>query len=384
MEEAIDQCASIVNPPLPGADQVAHMSHAALSDALHVAGASVMSVVLADNEGKPIGALTFERHGADAFDRATLQLAEAVAALTGPTLALHLRANRWVSGRIADSAVEVSVALFGPRRPALKLAVAGFLAALVVLAVSKGEHRVTAKSVIEAKTLRAAVAPFDGYVRTARVRAGDTVRSGEVLAKLDDRDLLLDRLKWRSELDKLQQKQRAALGKHERTDIVVLESEVRQAEAQLALAEDKLSRAHIVAPFDGVIVTGDLSQNLGSPIEKGKTLFEVAPLNAYRVIVEVGERDIRYVESGQRGAVAIAGMPGRPLPIVLTKITPVSVAEEGQNFFRVEAQIDGVGPDLRPGMEGVAKIDIGRRSLVWIWTHAIMDSARLAAWKYLF
>src|SRR5262249_11914229 len=149
------------------------------------------------------------------------------------------------------------------------LAAAAAAVVALALVLAQGEHRVTAKSVLEAEVLRAAVAPFDGFVRDASVRAGDTVRAGDLLAALDDRDLVLDRLKWRAEREKLVQKQREALAKHERTDIVVFESQIRQAEAQLMLAEEKLSRARIVAPFDGVVVTGDLSQTLGSPVEKG-------------------------------------------------------------------------------------------------------------------
>ena len=383
MEEAVDQCAAVVNPPLPPTARAASMAHRALTDVIRVPGAAVMTVVLADDDGKPIGALTFERHGAAPFDNAALQLAEALAALVGPVVALQLRANRLFAGSVVDHVGDTATALVGPRRPALKLSVIAAAALALVLTFVQGEHRVTAKSVLEAELLRAAVAPFDGYVRTAPVRAGDTVRAGDLLAALDDRDLLLDRLKWRAERDKLVQKQRDALAKHERTNIVVLDSQIRQAEAQLTLAEEKLSRSRIVAPFDGIVVTGDLSQTLGSPVEKGKTLFEVAPLNAYRLIVQVDERDVRYVKVGQSGTVAIAGMPGRAVPIAVTKITPVTVAEEGQNSFRVEARLDQLGPDLRPGMEGVAKIEAGRHSLIWIWTHSVVDIVRLAAWKYL-
>ena len=90
------------------------------------------------------------------------------------------------------------------------------------------------------------------------------------MAALDDRDLILDRLKWRAERDKLVQKQREARAKHDRTNLVILDSQIRQAESQLALAEEKLSRARILAPFDGIVVSGDLSQMLGSPVEKRK------------------------------------------------------------------------------------------------------------------
>jgi multidrug resistance efflux pump len=383
MEEAVDQCASVVDPPLSATVRTAQMAHSALSDVIRVPGASVMTVVLSDGEGKVIGALTFERHGAGPFDDAALQWAEAIAALIGPTLALQLRANRPLAGSIVDRVGDAAAALIGPRRPTLKLAAAAAAIVVFVLMVAQGEHRVTAKSVLEAEVLRAAVAPFDGFVRSAGARAGDVVHADDLLAALDDRDLILDRLKWRAEHEKLVQKQREALAKHQRSDIVVLESQIRQAEAQLKLAEEKLSRVRIVAPFDGVVVAGDLSQTLGAPVEKGKTLFEIAPPNAYRLIVQVDERDVRYVVAGQHGTVAIAGMPGRSLPIVLTKITPVSVAEEGQNFFRIEAQLTELVADLRPGMEGVSKIEVGRRSLIWIWTHAVVDILRLAAWKYL-
>jgi multidrug resistance efflux pump len=237
--------------------------------------------------------------------------------------------------------------------------------------------------VLEAEVQRAAVAPFDGFVRAAPARAGDTVRQGDLLAQLDDRDLILDRLKWRAELDKLLQRDREALAKHNRNGLVVLEPQIRQAEAQLALAEEKLVRTRILAPFDGVVVSGDLSQALGSPVEKGKTLFEVAPLNSYRLIVQVDERDVRFVAVGQSGTVALAGRPGEPVPMTLSKITPVTLAEEGRNAFRIEARLSEAGLELRPGMEGVAKINSGRRSIAWIWVHPVIDWLRLAAWKYL-
>jgi RND family efflux transporter MFP subunit len=292
-------------------------------------------------------------------------------------------ASRWVAGRIVDDLGDALAMLLGRGRIAIKLA-AGCLALLaIVLAVADGEHRVTAKSVLEGEVQRAAVAPFEGFIKTAPARAGDTVRAGQVLATLDDKDLVLDRMKWQSEREKLVQKQRESLAKHDRSAVAVLFAQIQEADAQLALAEDKLQRTQVTAPFDGFVVSGDLSQTLGSPVEKGKVLFEVAPLDAFRLIVNVDERDIRYVSTGQIGAVYFAGLPSEPLPIAVTRITPVTQAEDGRNSFRVEARIDKATKSLRPGMEGIAKVDIGPRNVVWIWTHAIVDWLRLALWKYV-
>jgi hypothetical protein len=37
---------------------------------------------------------------------------------------------------------------------------------------------------------------------------------------------------------------------------------------------------------------------------------------------------------------------------------------------------------LRPGMEGVGKIDVGTRKLAWIWAHPLLNWARLAMWRW--
>ena len=97
--------------------------------------------------------------------------------------------------------------------------------------------------------------------------------------------------------------------------------EVAQAEAQLTLVEEKLARTAIRAPFDGIVVTGDLSQMFGSPVERGKLLFEVAPLDAYRVILKVDERDIRDVAAGQRGTIVLSGISAESMPLEVINIS---------------------------------------------------------------
>ena len=149
---------------------------------------------------------------------------------------------------------------------------------------------------------------------------------------------------------------------------------------QLQLFDLQLARTQLVAPFAGVVVSGDLSQRLGSPVERGEVLFEVAPLDEYRVVLEVDERDIPRVEVGDVGSLALAAMPGKALALSVSKVTPVSTVAEGRNLFRVEAQIDEAPAFLRPGMKGVGKIDVGRRRLIWIWTHELVDWLRLQLW----
>jgi RND family efflux transporter MFP subunit len=380
MEEALDQNASVVFPAVASTKRriaVAHKDLARLAG-----GGAIVSVVLPSRQ-RSIGVITLERHRDQPFDEDAVTLCEAVAALVGPLIDLQNDGERWIAGRAVDAVGSGVQALVGPRRWALKLAAIAVIGLAAFFALATGQFTVSAKSVTEGIVQRAAVAPFDGFVQSAPSRAGDKVRAGDVLAALDDKDLVLDAVKARSEREKLTQKYREALAKHDRPDMASLSAQIRQAEAQLTLAQDKLAKTRITAPFDGLVVSGDLSQSLGSPVEKGKVLFEIAPLDEFRINVQVDERDIQHVAVGQKGWLALSGLPAHPLPFAVTKVTPIATAEEGRNYFRVEARLEEKGMPLRPGMEGVGKIAIDRRSLAWIWTHSLIDWLWLTAWKWI-
>jgi RND family efflux transporter MFP subunit len=324
-----------------------------------------------------------ERTQGEPFDAPTVELVRTLGLLLGPVLDLKRENERGIPRRAWDGATGATRALFGPRHPGWKLLGAVALAVLLFLSFANGEHRVAAKTVVEGAVQRAAVAPFEGYIVESAVRAGDVVKAGALLARLDDRDLLLENARWEAEREQHLRKYRQALATRDRPSMNVLSAQVNQAEAQLELIAERLSRARITAPFDGVVVSGDLSQLLGTPVEQGKVLFEIAPLDAYRVILQVDERDIAHVEVGQTGELALSGIPGSRMPFAVARVTPVSTSEEGRNFFRVEAQTEMATDRLRPGMEGVGKVSIGERRLIWIWTHHLVDWLRLAFWTWM-
>jgi RND family efflux transporter MFP subunit len=291
-------------------------------------------------------------------------------------------ATHWIAGRSAQQLRAAAQALADPRRPGFRYAAASLLALLIFISVFEAEYRVPAKAALEGEIQRAVVAPFEGYIAQAYIRAGQTVKQGQLLARLDDRDLLVERQKWLSEFEQNDRKYRDALAKRDRPQVRILAAQVAQAEAQLTLVEEKLARTAIRAPFDGIVVTGDLSQMFGSPVERGKLLFEVAPLDAYRVILKVDERDIRDVAAGQRGTIVLSGISAESMPLEVINIS-IAEAEEGHNYFRVEAKLQHAPPRLRPGMEGVGKISVGERTLIWIWTHRFVDWLRMLTWNWL-
>lgn len=379
MEEAYDQAATVALPAVPTTTGRIAIAHADLMKSS--AALSVASVIMRPR-GETIGVVTLERNAGQPFDAATLDVLQLVSELAGPVLKLKAETRKLLAGRVADIVRDAVHALFGPKHPAIKIAAIAAILVLATLTLWRSEFRVTAKSVLEGSVQRAAVAPFQGFIHEAPAKAGDIVRAGQLLAAMDDRDLRSDVMKWESERQKNIQRERDALAKHDRAGSLIAAAQLREAEAELALATDKLSRTRIVAAIDGLVVSGDLSQLIGTPIEQGKVLFEISPLNTYRVVVQVSEFDIRYVFPGQQGLISLTGAVGATVPFQVERIAPVTTQLNGRNAFRVEGLLGETSVKLRPGMEGVAKLSAGEASLLWIWTRGVIERIRLAAWEW--
>jgi RND family efflux transporter MFP subunit len=376
MQEACDQDATVAHPAPRGAPVRLDRAHAALRER-HGAGAA-WSVPLAA-AGEPFGAITCEGPAGRPLDERALRLLEAAAPLLGPALALQRQASAPIHTRVRRLAGRRLGFLSRREGRALAAAAVG----LVLLAGAlPAPHRVAADARLEGRVQRAVVAGVEGYLVQVEGRPGDVVREGQVLARLDDRDLRVEHVRWEGRREQLRREQREALAAHDRSQQSILAARIAQAEAQLELLAAQQERTVLAAPFAGVIVRGDLQQRLGSPVEKGEVLFEVAPLDGYRVVLEVDERDIAYVSAGQSGRLRLSALPGETTPFTIERVTPVAVAADGRNRFRAEARLEAPSGSLRPGMTGVARIDAGRARRAWVWTHETVAWLRLAAWSW--
>lgn len=380
MDEVLDLGVAVVFPA-PADDELGSLAHADSARQLSVAA---MLSVAVRHEAQTVGVLSFERNVGPPFSDEERELAAALAVMLGPVWALQRANERGLVGRLRDGLRDGLREVMGPSRPGLKLGASVMGLFMVFIALWQTDHRISARTAVEGSTQLAAVAPFDGFLAEALVRAGETVKKGQTLARLDDRDLKLERSRWGAEREQLQRRYQVAQAQADRAAMGVLAAQMNQAEAQLSLVEERLARATVVAPYDGVVVSGDLSQKIGSPVETGRLLFEVAPLQGYRVMLEVDDRDIARLATGQGGELVLSGMPDRRLGITVKRITPVATQRDGSNLFAVEATIEGgAPPGLRPGMEGIGKVVVGERSLLWIWTHGFFDWLRLSMWNWM-
>src|SRR5690606_39051810 len=383
MDEAYNQQAGFLIPIGEGAtDNRITIQHARLAGVL--GNASLLSIPVTDR-GLIVGVVTLARDlEAEPFATADVLICGSTVALIAPVIELKRREERLISGRIRGKAVDGAKALLGPRHPLAKILGGGALLLTILLLLPIAQFRVSADAALEGRVQRAASVPFSGFIARSNARAGDIVKAGQVLAVLDDRELRLEHARSIGEVRQLDRRYREALAKHERAEMNLFGAQLRQAEAELQLIEYKLARVNIAAPIDGVLVSGDVSQLVGSPVEEGEVMFEVAPLGDFRVALQVEEGDISYLEPGQKGHFAPTALAGRTVPFTITKLTSATANHAGQHVFRVEAELGGhASGTLRPGMEGVAKVANARRGQLWIWTRGLRGWLRLFLWKWL-
>ncbi len=380
MNEAVDQSSTVIYPLQNESSALVTRMHAKLAEQQQ--GSAICTIPLIKN-GKAIGALLLERAIDEPFDQETAEQCQQIGLLIGPVLETRRREERPLAAKIYASLHGGLSKLFGAGHLPLKVTVAITTILLLWISLATTMFHVSNDAFLEAGINRAVVAPQQGFIATSEVRAGDLVSKGDVLATLDDRDLLLEQRKWQSQRAQLLKEYRQALAGFDRAEVAIIRAKRVQAEAQLDLVEQQLQRTTLVAPFSGLVTSGDLSQSLGSPVERGEVLYEVAPTDTYRVVIKVDERDISLLTRSQQGQLKLSGLPNQTINIEVNRVTPVSTSEEGHNYFRVEATMENQSDLMRPGMEGVAKIDIGERKLLWILSRRLVEWFRMFTWSRL-
>jgi len=380
MDESLDQRAPIVYPAGDNAPSnlvsVAHRSLHELQDAQ-----TIMTVPLSVGD-EWVGAISLQRDLDQPFTLEDVRYCESIAALAVSSLEEKRHNDRPLRLKIKEACTEQLVRFTGPGFIGRKLLLTTAVFLFLLLSLLTGEYRLSANATLQTISQQVIVAPFDGYIKAVNARAGDVVAEGDVLLTLDDRDLLLEQLKWRSQQNKLSRQYQEAIAGHDRSRITILDAQLAQAKAQLDLVSSQLRRAERRAPFDGLVVSGDLSQRLGGAVSHGESLFEVSPVDAYRVKLLVKESRIADLQLGQSGTVYLSALPDHPFAFNVDNITPVTEYQDGATFFVVEGRLHNTHERLRPGMEGIGKVLIDKRNLFGIWTRELVEWMRLGFWRW--
>lgn len=398
MDECLDQEQPVLFPPPPvdGAGSDVLLSQAIVHAHRELAAGSaklkVCSLPLRVDD-EVIGVVTIEAAGADGdarLDLGTVELLQAAMDLVAPVMRIRRSDDRWVTRRAWDSSIKGAGWLVGPKQTVWKLAGLAALIGLLVLVFVRTTYAPSAEAVLEPRERRIVSAPFDGLIRTLGpgIDVGAVVKAGDVILELDTKEYELGLADAIGKVQQAETQAAAARKAKEAGKVAQAEQQADRAKAEADLYRYRLNRARIVSPIDGVIIAGELKDRVGSTIKVGELLVQVARLDDIVVTAKVDERDIGLVkkafdEGKGKGRVATKGDPNDVMTFDVERIVPLAQPVDGKNVFEVRGRLnatDAQKAKLRPGIEGVAKLDTVRASLMWIGTRRIVDQARLWLW----
>lgn len=185
---------------------------------------------------------------------------------------------------------------------------------------------------------------------------GETIKKGDVLVRLDDRELQaqLGELRAREDFLKREMARVTELIGRGASTVQAFErasSDLRQNQAVIAVQQEKLSNYLIVAPMDGVVLRRD--GEVGEIAEAGQILFRVGAPNPLQVVAEVNEEDIPRVAVGQLVLLRTDAYPGRRIEGKVRELTPMG--DPAAKTYRIRVDLPDDTP-LKPGMSVEANV----------------------------
>jgi biotin carboxyl carrier protein len=376
MEEAFDQDEEILWPRPEGNNAVVrdHEKYSREQGSRYIASLTIRL------DDKPVGVATCER-SSEPFSEEEIWGLRVLCDQSARRLEDLKRHDRWFGAKMAASVRESLAKLFGVEHTFAKLIGIAICAALAFLIFGQLDYRVEAPFILKTDDLAYLPAPFDGYIQKVHVKIGDRVKERDPLLSLDIRELLLEESTAIANQNRYRSEAEKARAQNALADMKIALALENQASARLKLVHYHLNHSELKAPFAGIVVDGDLKELQGAPVKKGDILFKVARIEKMYAELKVDERDIHEVAAGATGEIAFVSRPDLTFPIRVERIDPVAVTKERENIYLVRVFFqEAASPWWRPGMSGVAKINVGKRNILWIVTHRTIDFLRIFFW----
>ena len=342
----------------------------------------VASIPLIDGD-RCVAVLSIRRPAGKPFDASELEKIHRVVSSYAAGLELLERANRSFLRHCCDSLTSFAMSVISPGSVGRKLSfcVVGMLLAWGIF----GETNYTINTPCEiapANPLHLA-APFEGAIAESFVRPGDHVKQGQVLLRMDTVLLRTELRQAQSELQIATVERTQAAAKRDLTETALANARIEIAQSDINTIQRKIDRATVRAPHDGSILIGDWRHRVGEVVPLGEPLLEIAESGNWVVKLHVPEFVASYLELGMNGVFATNGRPDEPGQFEIQHMDLTATVVDGRNVLVAEGTIDGGSLAwIRSGMEGVARVDAGKKRVWWVWLHGLVDGIRLQVWKW--
>ncbi|MDR2964609.1 MAG: efflux RND transporter periplasmic adaptor subunit [Treponema sp.] len=242
--------------------------------------------------------------------------------------------------------------------------------------ISRGnlERTVSSSGTINPVSAVKVLPRMSGKVEAVHVDYNDTVRAGDVLARLNTDMLRLQRDQQLANVQKARANYELQLTNYRTQELLaqrnlISEFELRTSKttldnhaADLSVAEASLKRidteinqyAYITSPIDGIVL--DRNINVGDTVvdsssNNSSSIFTIAEnLREMQIEATVGELDVTSIHKGQQVRFTLESMPGRRFTGVVDNLRMVPVMQNNVVSYTVIINVENQDGSLLPGM----------------------------------
>jgi RND family efflux transporter MFP subunit len=230
-----------------------------------------------------------------------------------------------------------------------------------------------------------------GRISRVEVREGDRVSRGQLMARLEDRDLQAaaeqaragiaiaeaQLANSRAQYDRMVQlRERGSVTPKNLEDATsgfrVAEAALQKSQADLAAAEAALDYAQVRSPIDGWVVSQRVEA--GDMAAPGSPFFTIENLDPVKVTVQVPEADVVGLEEGIPASVRIPALD-REVEAEIDRVVPSG--DPVSRTFAVQLLVDNPNGDIKSGMYARVLISSGEREVLTVPESALVHRGQM-------
>ena len=306
-------------------------------------------------------------------------------------LMLKKRVRKWIPGIVAGvrAGKEKLMAWKMTRLQAM-----GGVVALGVVMVWPTSTKVTTEFMLEPGARGEVRAPTAGWVAETRVREGDQVAAGAVVAVLRNPEVEARTRRLEKEVEAVERQQLAGGARGEFGAIQAATTKRESLATQLREARENREGLTLRAPLAGVATEPRTEQRVGEFLKEGERFEVIVDRTKMRARILVRDRELEDVAEGAPVKMNLRAFPLRSFSGTVEKILPASAADRpvtepaklerrGQeltNYFAVVLEFPNEEGMLREGMTGTAKISGESYASGWRAARAVWRWAKSLVW----
>jgi putative peptide zinc metalloprotease protein len=225
----------------------------------------------------------------------------------------------------------------------------------------------------------------DGMVKIVLFAEGDTVRAGDEVARLENRELSDQASALASRLALAEATLHAVIATGPAEAVGAARDERSAAQAQLDALSRRLESLVLRAGLDGTVATRDLARATGRRLKAGEVFCVLRPPRLDEFIIPLSEKEARLVQDGARVRLRVRAYPERsftgevvaaPLRAPRPNEAPADPGQAAETHLAT-VRISDADAALRIGLTGRVRIECGRAPIGRLLLEKAWDFLRL-------